>query len=260
MTHHILDTEKNIPVDFDVFLEDIQNRDIIYIGEFHQVQEILAFQIDIISGLLQRGFHPSIGLEMFNVLQQEILDYYTEGVITFEQLMNLYDMGPEGFDLKHYRNIIDIALKNKLKAICLNIPRDIASSVARHGLDRKELDGLYLNEQDIKNCSDAYKKAIGSVYKKHPHEEITEENFILSQSIKDEMMAETIVHYLKTGNVRTPLIVITGRGHIEHWLGIPERVKGKMVRRGVCPSDVLIVAVHEDEYFVQNIADYIVFV
>ncbi len=190
-------------------------------------------------------------------MQQKILDHYVGNVITFEQLLGLYEIGPEGFDLNHYINIINIALRNRLKVIGLNIPRDIASTVAKRGLDRKELKGFYLNERDIRNCSKKYKKAIGSVYKKHPHSEITEENFILAQSIKDEMMAETIVSSLNIENAQLPLIVITGRGHIEHGLGIPERVKEKMKKRGKSISDVLIVTSYDDEYHGQKIADYI---
>lgn len=260
MTYSILDTRENIPVDFDIFLETLTDKDIIYIGEFHQIPEILSFQMDVVSGLIVKGFKPSIGLEMFNVLQQKILDYYITGVMSFEQMLSLYEMGPEGFDLNHYIELIDIAVKNRLKVIGLNIPRNIAATIARYGLDKQELTAFHLNEEDIKNCSAGYRKALSSIYRRHPHEEITEENFILAQSIKDEMMAETIVYYLTTEIVGMPLIIITGRGHVEYGFGIPERVKQKMRKKGRSISDVLIVTAYEDEYFKQRIANYIVLI
>ncbi|MEW6109962.1 MAG: ChaN family lipoprotein [Nitrospirota bacterium] len=257
MTHCIFDADENITVDFEVFLNAVKNRDVIYIGEFHQVPEILSFQADVISGLLKNGFQPSIGLEMFNVLQQKIIDYYMASVIPFEQLMSLYEMGPEGFDLEHYVKIVDIAQMNRLKVIGLSIPRSIASAVAKHGLDSKELGSFNLNEQGIKNCSIGYRKALGGIFQRHPHGEITEENFILAQSVKDEMMAETIVHCLTVEHMKLPLIVIAGRGHIEYGLGIPERVREKMNRIGGSISDVLVVAVYDDEQFENKIADYL---
>jgi len=260
MAHNIIDAKKNIPVDFNTFLIALTDKDIIYIGEFHQIPEILSFQKDILSGLLDGGLKPSIGLEVFNVLQQKILDYYIAGVIPFEQLLSLYEMGPEGFDLNHYINLIEIAVRNRLKVIGLNIPRDIASAVAKHGLDRQELKAFRIAEEEIKNCSKKYKKTLGSIYEKHPHEDITEENFILAQSIKDEMMAETIVYYLTTESVGTPLVVITGRGHIEYGLGIPERVKQKLNKKGKALSDVLIAAAYNDELLKQGIADYILLI
>lgn len=256
----ILNARGNIPVDFDIFLETLKDRDVIYVGEFHQIPEVLSFQSDMVSGLILKGIQPTLGLEMFNVLQQKILDYYIAGVIPFEQLLSLYEMGPEGFDLNHYINLIEIAVKNRLKVIALNIPRNIASAVAKHGLDRQELKGFHLNEQEIKDCSKGYKEALSSFYRKHPHEEITEENFILAQAIKDEMMAETIVYYLTTTTVGMPLIVIAGRGHIEYGLGIPERVKQKLNKRGKSASDVSIATAYDGEHFKQGIADYIVLI
>ncbi len=260
MTYSIRDTKENSPVDFDTFLEIVADKDIIYIGEFHQVPEILSFQNDVISGLIFNGFKPSIGLEMFNVLQQTLLDYYMAGVIPFEQLLSLYETGPEGFDLNHYMDIVEIAVKNRLKIIGLNIPRNVASAVAKYGLGKQELNGFQLNEEEVKNCSNEYKEAITDIYRKHPHEEITEENFILAQSIKDEMMAETIVHYLTAGTIGMPLIVISGRGHIEYRLGIPERVMQKMNKKGKSISDILIAAAYDDEHFEQGIADYILLI
>jgi uncharacterized iron-regulated protein len=258
--YSILDARKNTSIDLDIFLETLKDKDIIYIGEFHQVPEILSFQMDVVSGLISKGFIPSIGLEMFNVLQQKILDYYIAGIMSFEQMLSLYEIGPEGFDLNHYIDIIEIAVKNRLKVIGLNIPRNIAATVARYGLDKQELTGFHLNEEDIKNCSAGYRKALSSIYRRHPHEKITEENFILAQSIKDEMMAETIIYYLATEIVKVPLIVITGRGHVEYGFGIPERVKQKMRKKGKSISDTLIVTAYEDEYFKQRIADYIVLI
>lgn len=260
MTHNILNTKENIPINFDSLLKGIKNKDIIYIGEFHQVPDILSFQINVISGLILDGFKPTICLEMFNVIQQKMLDYYIAGVLPFEQLLTLYEIGPEGFDLDHYINIIETAVENRLKIIGLNIPRNVAAGVARYGLDAEELKGFFLSEEEIKNCSKDYRDAISSIYKKHPHKDITEENFILAQSIKDEMMAETIVHYLTVETVEMPLIVITGRGHIEYGLGIPERVKQKMGKKGEFISDILIVAAYEDERFRQGIADYVVLI
>ena len=260
MNHRILDTKTNSRIDFDPFLEALIDRDIVYIGEFHQIPEILSFQTDVISGLTNKGCQPSIGLEICNVLQQKILDYYIAGVIPFEQLASMYEIGPEGFDLNHYINLIDTAVKNRQKVLCLNIPRSIASAVAKHGLDSRELDGFHLNEDEIKNCSREYKEAVARVYRKHPHDEITEENFILAQSIKDEMMAETIAHHLTSETTGKPLVVIAGRGHMEYGLGIPERVKQKLSKKGKNISDVLIAAAYDDEPIKRGMADYMLLI
>ena len=260
MNYKILDAKKNKRVDFNVLLETVKKKDIIYVGEFHQIPEVISFQIDLVSGLVRKGIHPAIGLEMFNVLQQKLLDYYISRVIPFEMLLSLYDMSPEGFDLTHYINLIEIAAKKRLKVIALNIPRNIAAGVARCGLDRAVLKTFHLKSREIKNCSKEYKKAIGSIYKKHPYEEVTEKNFILAQSIKDEMIAETIAYYLTTEPVGPPLIVVAGRGHIEYGLGVPERVKQKLGKKGKLISDVLVATAYDDEHPEKEIADYILLI
>lgn len=260
MNYRILDAKRNKRVDFNVLLETLKKKDIIYVGEFHQIPEVISFQMDLVSGLVRKGIHPAIGLEIFNVLQQKLLDYYISRVIPFELFISLYDMSPEGFDLNHYINLIEIAAKKRLKVIALTIPKNIAAGVARYGLDREALKTFHLKSREIKNCSKEYKKAIGSIYKKHPHEEITEKNFVLAQSIKDEMMAETIAYYLTTEPVGTPLIVIVGRGHIEYGFGIPERVKQKLSIKGKSISDILIATAYDDEHLKKEIADYILLI
>jgi len=260
MNYRILNVKKNKRVDFDVLVETLKKKDIIYVGEFHQIPEVISFQMDLISGLLRKDIHPAIGLEIFNVLQQKLLDYYISRVIPFELFLSLYDMSPEGFDINHYINLIEIAAKYRLKVIALTIPKNVAASVARYGLDREALKTFHLKSREIKNCSKGYKKAISSFYKKHPHKEITEENFILAQSIKDEMMAETIAYHLTAEPTGIPLIVVVGRGHIEYGFGIPERVKQKLRKNKKSISDVLIATAYDDEHFKKEIADYILLI
>lgn len=260
MNHRILNSKTNTAVEFNTFLESLKTKGIIYIGELHQIPQVLSFQAAVLSGLLKEGFKPVIGLEMFNVLQQGILDYYMAGVIPSEQLSNLYELGPEGFALSHYIKIIEIARKNRLTAIGLNIPRSIAAAVAKHGLDKRELECFHLREDEIKNCSKQYKKSLSNIYRKHPHDEITEENFILAQSIKDEMMAETIVHRIRSDKAQIPFIVIAGRGHMEYGLGIPERVKQKLSIAGKSVSDIMIITAYDDEPIKKGMADYMLLI
>ncbi len=285
MDYRILKTKGNAFVEFRVFLNAVKDKDLVYIGEFHQMPELLSFQIAVVSELLHKGMRPALGLEMFNVLQQTMLDYYIAGAISLEQFSELYRAGPEGFDLNHYIYLIEVAAKNNLKAVGLNIPKSIASAVAKHGLDKRELECFRLSEEEIRNCNKDYKKSLSAIYKKHPHEDISEENFILAQSIKDETMAETIAHYLTAGiqrkdtkgnenppsppfnkgrpggflnkNIGKPFIIITGRGHVEYGRGIPGRIKKKL---GASVSDVIIAASYADEHLPPEIADYLLII
>jgi uncharacterized iron-regulated protein len=257
MAYRIMNAREGRETALGAFLEAVRDRDVIYIGELHQLPEVLTFQVDVIGGLLGAGLRPAVGLEMFNVLQQGLIDGYLSGDTPLGAFMEIYEEGPEGFDMRHYRRIIDIARENGLRAIALNIPRDVAAAVARRGLDRAELMGFGLGEEEIKACSAGYRKALAGVYRRHPHGEITEDNFVLAQCIKDEMMAETLTGRMRDGK---PFMAIAGRGHMEFGLGIPERVRMKMKRAGKRLSDVLVASAYADEGYGLDAAEYVVLV
>jgi uncharacterized iron-regulated protein len=257
MAYSILDAREKREIALGAFLEAVRDRDVIYIGELHQLPEVLSFQVDVLRGLVRAGLRPAVGLEMFNVLQQGLIDGYLSGDITLKALMEIYEEGPEGFDMRHYRDILDAAAEYGLKALALNIPRDVAAAVARRGLERAELEGFGLREEEVRACSTGCRKALAAVYRKHPHGEVTEDNFVLAQCIKDEMMAETIAGRMEEGK---PLLVIAGRGHTESGLGVPERVRRKMERAGKRLSDVLVASAYSDEGYGLDATDYLVIV
>lgn len=257
MTYRILNAKDKRETDIGLFLEAVRDRDVIYIGELHQLPEVLSFQVDLLRGLVRAGLRPAVGLEMFNVLQQGLIDGYLSGDISLKALMETYEEGPEGFDMRHYRHILDVAAEYGLKAVALNIPRDVAAAVARRGLERAELDVFKLKQEEVRACSKGCRRALAAVYRKHPHGEITEDNFVLAQCIKDEMMAETIAGRMEEGK---PFLAIAGRGHTEYGLGVPERVRLKMKKAGRRLSDALVASAYSDEGYGMDAADYVVLV
>ncbi|GAB4388263.1 MAG: ChaN family lipoprotein [Thermodesulfovibrionales bacterium] len=256
MYYSIVESGESLPLGLADFIEAAGGSDVVYVGELHQVPEVLSFERDLVAGLADAGREPSVGLEMFNVLQQRALDLYLAGALSAEKFMELYELSPEGFDLRRYMPLVDEAAGRRLRLIALNVPRDVASAVALKGLDAAELEGLRLREEDVREASRDYREMLSDVYRRHPHERISEENFILAQSIKDEMMAETIRYCLVGGLASSPLVVIAGKGHVEYGLGVPERVRGKMQRAGRPVTDVIITASYAGEAPGPGAADF----
>jgi uncharacterized iron-regulated protein len=260
MNYTIVESGRNLPVGLQGFLQEARGCDVIYLGEIHQMPQVLSFQIDVLSGLVNMGAEPSLGLEMLNVLQQQALDLYIAGGLPRDKFLEIYETSPEGFDLRHYMDLIDVAAGYRLKVVALNIPRDVASTVALKGLDRAELEGFRLDEGQIRDSSARYREALSRVYRKHPHERISEDNFILAQAIKDEMMAETIAYCLLNGLAGAPFVAVTGRGHMEYGLGMPERVRKKMKAAGRAACDITVAASYPGERTDPAAAQYILLI
>lgn len=260
MQYTIVESAHNVSVGLREFLEEARGCDVVYVGEIHQMPQVLSFQIDLLSGLAGMGAEPSLGLEMLNVLQQRALDLYMAGGLPRDKFLEIYETSPEGFDLRHYMELIDVAAGNRLKVVALNIPRDVASTVALKGLDRAELEGFRLDEAQIRDSSARYAEALRRVYRRHPHERISEENFILAQAIKDEMMAETIAYCLLNGLATAPFVAVTGRGHMEYGLGVPERVRKKMEAAGRASTDITVAASYAGERTDPEAAEYILLI
>ncbi|NPA13130.1 MAG: PDZ domain-containing protein, partial [Aquificae bacterium] len=75
-------------------------------------------------------------------------------------------------------------------------------------------------------------------------------NFLQSQIIWDETMAETVANYIKK-NPDRKVIVLAGGGHIRFRYGIPNRVERRTGLRGLT---ILL-----DDQMRKGIADYIVY-
>jgi membrane-associated protease RseP (regulator of RpoE activity) len=134
--------------------------------------------------------------------------------------------------------------------VALNIEGDISRKVARKGLDglsEKEKEALPL-EMDFSDSQ--YRKDILSIFRMHQgqHRLKTADFFLQSQTVWDEIMAET-VHRFVSFHPETTLVVLAGNGHLRNKYGIPNRA----FRRNGVPFTVIA----QDEDLEPGIADYV---
>jgi uncharacterized iron-regulated protein len=105
---------------------------IVYIGEFHDNAAHHAAQLAVIQRLDKRKRPLAVGLEMFQHIEQSILDVWVAGELSEDEMRRAFarNWSP---DWHSYRDIFLYCREQKIPMIGLNVPRSITRKVARNG-------------------------------------------------------------------------------------------------------------------------------
>lgn len=212
----------------------IQQNDVIYLGENHDSPAIHRQQLEIITqlqhSLADREKKLAIALEMFQRPFQPILDSYLAGTITEDQLREQTEYDTRwGFDWELYLPILRFAKDRQIPLIALNTPAEITQKVAVSGINSLQgKDWNYIPAlKDIKLDNREYRQRTNKIYQQHVNKKqgnsTDADNFFAAQVLWDETMAEAIaLHYQNYPH--TQIIVLVGKVHIMYDYAIPDRV------------------------------------
>jgi uncharacterized iron-regulated protein len=231
----------------------IQNNRIIYIGEQHNKFSHHINQLMVIKRLYEAGHKIAIGMEMFQVPYQKILNDYIAGKInetTFLKQSNYFNNWRLDYNL--YKPIIDYAKTKAIPLIALNIDKPIIDKVARKGIHSLTAIEKQQLPTELDLSKNTYRENLYQVFLAHKksfgHRKF--EYFLQSQAIWDETMTESAQKFL-TDNPDTKLIILAGNGHLRYKYGIPNRLN----KRNHYPFTVIL----QDEYIDETIGDYVLF-
>ncbi len=199
----------------------------IYLGEVHQRRWIISLSIDILERLAGMEGELYIGMEHFNIEQQDLLDAYLEGEMEWDELVEKYEEGPEGFDLEYYRPLIEWARDNNTHIYGLMPPRIYASQLVRLYMsgDKEGVDRLLarygISIDDLDAGEEYRERFLQLIPREGPMARLDPEALLLAQSFKDEVMARRIVELSRRYRAG---YILTGSGHVEHKGSVPTRV------------------------------------
>jgi len=224
-TGQIINMETGKTVSFNDLIDQLETKDLVFIGETHNNPEHHLIQVQLLQALMARHDLPlTVAMEFFQTSQQEVLDQYMKGAIKEE--MFLKGVGWRkgwGFDYHFYRPLIVMTKERGSKILAINAPRDITRKVARSGLsglEPKERDKL---ASDIDLNNESHRDYLREVYKKHPHLNMKNFDFFYqAQCVWEDTMAENIGKFLIKD--KRKMVVFTGNGHIIKKFGIPDRI------------------------------------
>ncbi|BCG12345.1 ChaN family lipoprotein [Vibrio alginolyticus] len=196
---------------------ELQQADVILIGEWHTHAGVHRFQTDMLKQLTSYDRSLALSMEQFTRDKQPVVDAYLRGEIGEQYLMKQANAWPNYES--DYRPLVEFAKQKNLPVIAANAPKNIVRCIGRQGLDyinKLDDDQRMFIAQAINTGSSPYKeKFMASMH--HGKPEQTEKQFA-AQVTWDETMAESIVSYLDD-NPGAQVVHVAGKFHTEQGLG-----------------------------------------
>lgn len=251
MPQRVYDTRRRAFTDFESMLADLARADVVLVGERHDDPNTHRLERAILQGLHRRNVALTLSLEMFERDTQVSMDAYLAGSIGEEEFLKGSRPWPRY--ATDYRPLVELARAQQWPVIAANVPRRIASAVAKGG--RAALDAISQGDRplvaaDVQCPHDAYYARFAAQMRKHPvpgqdtraAEDITD-RYYWSQCLKDETMAESIVASFERSAGRAGTIVhYNGAFHSDFGLGTAARVRRRLPDRRVAVVSVLPIA------------------
>ena len=208
---------------FDELVGKIAAKDLIFIGEVHDNPEHHLIQVQILQALAHLGRRFALGMEYFQVPDQEEIIRYLKAETTEEEFLRGVDwMGSWGYDYHLYRPLLLLAKARGIEVLALNAPKEIVRKIARGGLETLSPDERSRLPQDIDLDNEAHRAYVLEAYKQRAHHELPNfDSFYEAQCVWEETMAHNISVYLK--DKKNKMVVLAGNGHIVNKFGIPLR-------------------------------------
>ncbi|ALA56701.1 ChaN family lipoprotein [Nitrospira moscoviensis] len=236
----VIETKSGRVVSPAELLKELEQYDIIYIGEEHYNRHHVEAAIGVLSGLLADGFSPVLGMEMFAWDAQPAVDRYLAdpGVGRGAFLEQAQWKANWGGEFDNYEPLVTLAQARHLPLRALNPPKALIRRVVKLGLaqarDGDDWKRWGLTEEEIVD-DPAYRAKILDQLRRC-HGGGAEEDYRTmyeASMVRDEGMAKTLAAAVRdTGRNavgrRHIVVSYTGGGHIQYNLPVPRRVARRL--------------------------------
>jgi uncharacterized iron-regulated protein len=252
-----------LELEFSQMIENMMSSRFIYLGESHNSLPMHEIQLKIIQALYEKDERLAIGLEMIPVTLQHVLNKWSLGILTKEELIqDLLWYETWNFNFEFYEKIFTFAKLNKIPVYGLNVPKRLITKIRG-----KDWDALTEGEKTLMPQPDVsheeHRTLIRTIFESSdlPHQmkgpglDMMFEGLYRAQSAWDESMAFYASRASKESGRR--IVVLTGSGHVLYNLGINRRayeINGDSYKTVLCleiPDDKGTLGVS------RSIADYV---
>lgn len=220
-------------VSFEEMIRGMAKSRLVYVGETHNSLQMHRIQTNIIQGLYEQDRDLTVGMEMYPITQQEVLNKWSLGILTEEEFIR------EGqwyvnwnFHFGFYQDIFRVVKRNAIPLYALNVPRDIITKVRMRGWESlSEQEKRMVPEPDLTHQD--HRTLIRTIFEGAdlPHQmkgrglEMAFEGLYRAQTAWDETMAHHALAALHKEEGR--IVVLAGSGHMLYNLGINLRAYNK---------------------------------
>ncbi len=250
-------------IEFSGMIDRMMSSRFIYVGETHQSLPMHDIQLNIIQALLKRDKQLAIGLEMIPVNFQHVLNKWSLGILTDDDLIrDILWYETWNFNFKFYEKIFTFAKLNKIPIYCLNIPKELVTKIRMEGWDALTEEAKQIVPRP--NVShEEHRTLIRTIFESSdlPHQmkgpglDRVFEGLYRAQSAWDESMAFYASRASDESGRR--IVVLAGSGHLLYNLGISRRayeINGSPFKTVICleiPDDKESLSVS------RSLADYV---
>ena len=273
--HRVYDTHHKRFTDFESLLADATTADVLFLGEQHDDPITHALETATLAVLTRRRGNIVLALEMFERDAQPSLDAYLSGRLTESDFLAASRPWPRY--RSDYRPMVEIAKSYHWPVIASNVPRRLASLVARRGLAGIS-DSVPSTERTFAartfdcphdNYFDRFATTMGDMSghgapakaQTEQEKKAALERVYQAQCVKDETMGESIAIAYSAAPPRALVVHVNGSFHSDYRMGTAERAKRQLPdKRIVVVSFVPVVDLDSADGAAQKqLGDYIVF-
>ncbi|MEZ4458205.1 MAG: ChaN family lipoprotein [bacterium] len=200
--------------------------DYVLVGESHDSAEDHALQLEVFRTMASHR-RVALGMEMFQRPYQAALDAYVAGELDEAQMLAQTEWESRwGFATELYRPLWQFARETSSPILALNVRRELTKRVSAVGIaglsddERVDVVEIDLSRED-------YRSWLKDVFSGHgmQMDDAKFQRFYEAQLLWDETMADTAVAFRKSQPEEVAVLVVVGRGHVEHGWGIPSRIQ-----------------------------------
>jgi uncharacterized iron-regulated protein len=230
----IMDTGAGLEIELPALARRSLDRDVFIIGEYHDSYGCHAFQKEFIEALAREHPRLVVGFEFFNRDDDPALALYLGGKIDETELLRKTGWYARGaMNFAYTRLVLETVKRLGLKAVGLNVPRELISRVAKKGfasLGEAER-GMFPGVDRTYPEHEYYvRRTFGEFAVQVP---FWFQNVYAAQKCWDTVMAESMRQALARPESRgCKGVIIAGSAHVAYGLGIAwrYRLRGKGVK------------------------------
>ena len=221
----ILSLPDGRPIDFDTLVAELAETPVVFVGESHTSRSHHAIQLKILTALADLRPEISVGMEMFDVDYQPLLDRWSAGELSLEQLVEATHWYANWrYDITLYEELLTFVKDRKLRLVALNIPPHIPPKISTGGLDSLLPSEKSYLPRRLDTSDSRHREWVERIFRQHNLRGRKKfDYFYAAQCVWEDKMAESIVASLGSGQ----MVVLAGNGHIIRKFGIPDRVSGR---------------------------------
>ena len=249
-------------------LHEINEADVVVLGEIHTHILGHVFQYDLLQYIVQKFPNSTLALEMLERDEQPIIEDYVEGIISdtkFASLTHSKNWAGENTWSAWYQPLIDIYKSAGNRIVAANAPRRYVTLSRKKGYE-----ALSKFSDDRKHLVNYPDPIVKGTYQERFYKLASPEgeapslddetsdlySFYRAQLVWDSTMASTIASL--NPNKQSKVVLLVGKFHVEYNGGLIE-----LLKRYSPKVKTLVVTVHESkpeiEFDTVPISDFIVY-